>query len=65
MSNTGLYEFDKETKYHEGFVLDVIPEVTGNGFLSAGRDSKIFQVDLQGSPVQLFEGHEQAVNSLS
>jgi hypothetical protein len=42
MSNTGLYEFDKETKYHEGFVLDVIPEVTGNGFLSAGRDSKIF-----------------------
>jgi hypothetical protein len=38
----GIYEFDKELKYHNGFVLDICPDVTGNGFFSAGRDNKIF-----------------------
>jgi len=37
----------------------------GDGFFTGGKDSKIFKVDLMGNPLQLFEGHESTVNSLS
>lgn len=39
--------------------------VAGDGFFTGGKDCKIFKIDLMGNPVQLFEGHESAVNSLS
>lgn len=38
---------------------------SGEGFISAGRDGKIFQIDLEGNPVREFAGHTAAVNSLS
>jgi WD40 repeat protein len=39
--------------------------VNGGSFFTGGKDGKIFQVDLMGNPLNLFEGHESAVNSLS
>jgi len=39
--------------------------VTGDSFYTGGKDGKIFQVDLMGNPINVFEGHESAVNSLS
>ena len=39
--------------------------VLQDGFFTGGKDNKIFKVDLMGNPVQLFDGHEGAVNSLS
>lgn len=52
-------------KYHDGFVLAIVPLLTGEGFISAGRDGKIFQIDLEGNPVREFNAHTAAVNSLS
>ena len=37
----------------------------GSGFFTGGKDNKIFKMDLHGNPVMMYEGHEQAVNSLS
>ena len=56
-SGSGRYDFDKEVKYHDGFVLNIIPEITGNGFLSAGRDNKILHIDNHGTPILEFNGH--------
>ena len=39
--------------------------VNGDSFYTGGKDGKIFHVDLMGNPLNLFEGHESAVNSLS
>jgi phospholipase A-2-activating protein len=61
---TGVYDFDKEVKYHDGFVMKLMPEITGNGFFSAGRDNKIFHIDINGTPLMQYEGHTMAVNSL-
>jgi len=52
-------------KYHDGFVLAIIPLPSGEGFISAGRDGKILQIDLEGNPVMEYQGHTAAVNSLS
>ena len=52
-SSTGKYEFEKEVKYHDGFVMAIEPMVTGLGFFSAGRDNKVYVIDLQGDPCQL------------
>lgn len=41
-SDTGKYDFQKEMKYHDGFVLNLIPTLEGDGFFSAGKDKKIF-----------------------
>lgn len=62
---SGKYSFTKEVKYHEGFVLNIIPTLSGEGFFSAGRDGKIIQIDIEGNPVKEFVGHTAAVNSLS
>ena len=35
------------------------------GFISGGRDNKIFKIDLEGNPVMEYSGHTAAVNSLS
>ena len=64
-SAIGKYNFQKELKYHEGHVLNICPQVGGNGFISAGRDNKAILIDGDGSPVMEFIGHEQAVNSVS
>ena len=42
-----------------------ILRVNGDSFFTGGKDGKIFQVDLMGNPLNMFEGHESAVNSLS
>lgn len=63
--NSGRYEYLQEVKYHEGFVFDVIPMVSGLGFFSAGRDKKIMAISLEGNPVHCYTGHEDGVNSLS
>ena len=62
---TGRYDFLREMKYHDGFVLAIIPLPSGEGFISAGRDGKILQIDLEGNPVMEYQGHTAAVNSLS
>jgi phospholipase A-2-activating protein len=64
-NSTGRYDFVREVKYHDGFVLCIIPLINGEGFISAGRDNKIFQIDLEGNPVREFNDHTAAVNSLS
>ena len=61
----GKYNFGKAVKYHDGHVLDLTPQVGGQGFFSAGRDGKCILIDGDGSPVMEFKGHEQAVNSVS
>lgn len=62
---TGKYSFEKELKYHTGFVYAITPSVVQDGFFTGSKDSKIFKVDLMGNPVMMYEGHEGAVNSLS
>jgi WD40 repeat protein len=52
-------------KYHDGFILDICPMVSGLGFFSGGRDNKIIMLDLEGNPLQEFIMHQGAVNSLS
>ena len=39
--------------------------VNGSSFFTGGKDGKIFQIDLMGNPLNMLEGHESAVNSLS
>ena len=41
-NETGKYTFDKEVQYHNGFVMDIVPTCTDDGFLSAGADQKIY-----------------------
>lgn len=50
---------------HRKVKLNQLYRITGDGFFTGGKDNKIFKVDLMGNPVQLFEGHESTVNSLS
>lgn len=61
----GLYSFERETNFHESFVLGVHPNVAGNGFYTASKDRKIMHTDAIGNPIMVFEGHENVVNSLS
>ena len=63
--NAGKYEFQKEIMHHEGFVMNIIPNMSGTGFFSAGKDHRIVMIDLEGNPTLEFTGHEGAVNSLS
>ena len=35
---TGKYEYLKEVVHHEGFVMNIIPSVSGTGFFSASKD---------------------------
>lgn len=62
---TGQYEFVKEIFHHEGFVMNIIPTVSGTGFFSAGKDQRIVHFDLDGTPTMEYLGHTGAVNSLS
>lgn len=45
--------------------LILLSRPSGEGFISAGRDGKILQIDLEGNPVMEYSGHTAAVNSLS
>ena len=65
IGESGKYDYDKEFKYHEGFVYALHPCIEGNGYFSASKDMKVFHVDKDGNPSMLFEGHENAVNSIS
>ena len=62
---TGKYEYLKEIVHHEGFVMDIIPSVTGTGFFSASKDKRIVLFDVEGNPNLEYLGHEGPVNSLS
>ena len=62
---TGKYEFTKEVLHHEGFVMNIIPNIAGTGFLSAGKDQRIVLIDVEGNPTLEYTGHTGAVNSLS
>ena len=64
LNNQGHYDFEKELKYHEAFVYSIAPMINGEGFFSAGKDNKVFAVDLIGNPVMMYEGHEGPVNSV-
>ena len=61
----GQYTFDKEVQYHDGFVMNIIPTCTDDGFISAGGDKKIFQLDTMGTPLMEYNGHDAKINSLS
>jgi len=61
----GKYTFDKEIQYHEGFVMNIIPTCTDEGFISAGGDKKIYQLDCLGTPIMEYNGHDAKINSLS
>ena len=65
LTANGKYEFVKEMKYHNGFILDICPMVNGLGFFSAGRDNVMFAIDLEGNPMMEFKGHEAGVSSVS
>ena len=66
LDNTiGKYEFVKQIKIHNGFVMSIIPDIEGMGFYSAGKDNMIYRIDLEGNPILQFQGHENVVNSLS
>ena len=54
----GKYNFAKEVKYHEQYVMDICPQVGGTGFLSAARDKKIILIDADGNPAMEYLGHE-------
>lgn len=62
---TGKYDYLKEVMHHEGFVMDIIPNITGTGFFSAGKDKRIVMIDIEGNPTMEYTGHEGAVNSMS
>ena len=62
---TGKYDYLKEIVHHEGFVMDIIPSVTGTGFFSAGKDQRIVLIDIEGNPTLEYMGHTSSVNSLS
>ena len=62
---TGKYDFTKEVLHHEGFVMNIIPNVSGTGFFSAGKDQRIVLIDVEGNPTLEYSGHTGAVNSLS
>ena len=47
---SGKYEYLKEIVHHEGFVMNIIPSVTGTGFFSAGKDQRIVHIDIEGNP---------------
>ena len=64
-SQTGKYDFVKQIKLHNGFVMCIIPDLEGLGFFSAGKDNLIYRFDLEGNPVLQYQGHEGVVNSLS
>ena len=49
-SVTAKYEFVKQLKLHQDFVMDIIPNVQGTGFFSAGKDKTIYHIDLEGNP---------------
>ena len=61
----GKYNFQKEVKYHEGHVLELCPQVGGDGWFSGGRDKKAILISNQGDPIMEFIGHEGAINSIS
>ena len=60
LTSTGIYEFDKELVYHEGFVYALA--IGQTHFFSSSKDRKVYQFDLHGSPEGVFEGHENSVN---
>lgn len=62
---TGKYDYIKEVIHHEGFVMDIIPNMTGTGFFSCSKDQRIIMIDIEGNPTLEYTGHEGAVNSLS
>ena len=41
-NSTGKYEFVKQIKIHNGFVMAIIPDIEGIGFYSAGKDNMIY-----------------------
>ena len=62
---SGKYDYLKEVIHHEGFVMDIIPSITGTGFFSAGKDQRCVLIDIEGNPVLEYTGHTGAINSLS
>ena len=63
--SSGKYDYQKEIVHHEGFVMNIIPNINGTGFFSAGKDHRIVLIDIEGNPTLEYTGHTGAVNSLS
>jgi WD40 repeat protein len=61
---SGRYLPNLTLTHHKDSVLCVTPMVSGLGFFTGGRDNIIKMVDLEGTLIREFKGHEQAVNSL-
>jgi len=61
--NSGKYEFIQELNYHDNYVYNVANNL-GEGFLTCGKDMRIFLIDNNGNPNKMFEGHTNLVNSV-
>ena len=59
---TGRYEFLQELGHHEHYVYSVAATPDNKGFLTCGKDQRIFLVDNSGNPEKILEGHEGLVN---
>lgn len=55
---SGRYLPGRVLTYHQDSVLSVTPMVSGLGFFTGGRDKKIKMVDLEGTLIREFKGHE-------
>lgn len=60
--STGKYEFLQELHHHEHYVYSVACTLDNTGFLTTGKDEKIYLVDNNGNPERMMEGHSKLVN---
>jgi phospholipase A-2-activating protein len=61
----GVYNFYKDTKYHEDYIYIVRSNITNTAFFTGAKDSKIILMDNEGNPLAEFIGHSGTVNSIS
>jgi phospholipase A-2-activating protein len=59
---TGKYEFLQELAHHDHYVYTVAERLNGQGFLTSGKDARIFMLDNSGNPEKMLEGHSALVN---
>lgn len=59
------FSFTKKSNLHDEYAFKVHSLLNNKGFLTAGKDKRIIQMDNEGNPIQEFIGHEGPVCSIS
>jgi len=62
MNDSGKYDFDRETTYHDSFVYDIATAT--DAYYTCSKDKKIIKMDKCFNPVAEFLGHEMVVSSV-